>query len=259
MDIKLIVAAHKPYRMPEDPVYFPVHAGAEGQPDLGYVPDNSGDNISIKNSTYCELTALYWAWRNLRADYIGLVHYRRHFTASRSAGDKFDRIITGKQLEKVLDGSDIILPKPRHYFIETNYTQYAYSHHHEDLDTAKAIIKEKHPEFVKAFDNSMQKTSGHRFNMFIMKYDKFDAYCEWLFDILFELEKRLDISGYSPYDSRVFGFVGERLLDVWIEGAGYSYTELPYLLTENQNWIIKGFSFLKRSVYGRLTRGKPDR
>ena len=100
----------------------------------------------------------------------------------------------------------------------------------------------------------MKRTIGHRFNMFIMKRDKFDAYCAWLFDILFELEKRLDISQYSVYDARVFGFVAERLLDVWIETNGYDYQELPYVFMEKQNWLVKGTNFVKR----KLTRNKKE-
>ena len=80
MSIKIIVAAHKKYWMPTDPVYLPVHVGAEGKAPIGYMPDNTGDNISSKNPHFCELTGLYWAWKNLDADYLGLVHYRRYFT-----------------------------------------------------------------------------------------------------------------------------------------------------------------------------------
>ena len=79
-----------------------------------------------------------------------------------------------------------------------------------------------------------------------MKKDKFDAYCEWLFDILFELEKRLDISDYSDYDARVFGFVSERLIDPWIETNNVNYKEIPYVFMEEQNWFKKGGNFLKR-------------
>ena len=92
----------------------------------------------------------------------------------------------------------------------------------------------------------MKQTVGHRFNMFIMKHDKLDAYCTWLFDILFELERRLDISAYSKNDARVFGFVSERLLDIWVETNGLSYEELPYVFMEKQNWFQKGSNFLKR-------------
>jgi len=94
----------------------------------------------------------------------------------------------------------------------------------------------------------MKRTWGPRFNMFVMKREYFDAYCEWLFDILFELERRLDISSYSPYDARVFGFVSERLLDVWIETKDISYKELPCMFMENQNWLVKGGHFLLRKI-----------
>ena len=94
MNIKIIVATHKKYWMPSDGIYLPVHVGAEGkfddkgEPlDLGYTKDNTGDNISDKNKQFCELTGLYWAWKNLgEADYIGLAHYRRHFTVKGKKG-----------------------------------------------------------------------------------------------------------------------------------------------------------------------------
>ena len=80
IDIKVIVATHKKYRIPEDNIYLPLHVGREGKEDLGYRGDNEGNNISLKNDSYCEITALYWVWKNLNCDYIGLCHYRRYFT-----------------------------------------------------------------------------------------------------------------------------------------------------------------------------------
>lgn len=83
--VKIIVATHKKYEMPQDAMYLPLHVGAEGKTDqngnpldLGYQKDNTGENISNKNAAYCELTGLYWAWKNLDTDYTGLAHYRRH-------------------------------------------------------------------------------------------------------------------------------------------------------------------------------------
>lgn len=245
-NISIIVATHKKYWMPADDMYIPIHVGREGKNDLGYTGDNTGDNISAKNANYCELTGLYWAWKNLDADYLGLAHYRRHFTVSSAKGSKQERVLTKSQLKELLNKSDIILPNPRNYYIETNYSQYVHAHHAEDLDCTRQIIKEKYPKYLKAYDDSMKKTTGHRFNMFIMKKEKFDAYCEWLFDILFELENRLDISGYNQNDARVFGFVSERLLDVWIETNHYSYINQPYIFMEKQNWITKIINFVKR-------------
>ena len=96
----------------------------------------------------------------------------------------------------------------------------------------------------------MKRTSGHRFNMFIMKRELCDQYCAWLFDILFELEKRLDITDYNDNDRRVFGFVSERLLDVWLETNGIKYKDIPYIFLEKENWITKGAAFIKRKLEG---------
>lgn len=247
--ISIIVATHKQYWMPEDPLYVPLLVGAENNRiDWQGKKDNTGDNISVKNPNYCELTGLYWAWKNLDADYIGLVHYRRHFAGGRRWRKKNERIITRPEVSVLLQDSDILLPKPRHYWIETNFSQYVHAHHQEDLDLTRQIIRDRYPQYLPAFDRSMQKRSGHRFNMLIMKKELLDQYCAWLFDVLAELESVLDISAYSKNDRRVFGFVGERLLDVWLETGGYRYRNIPYVFLEDQNWLKKGFQFISRKM-----------
>lgn len=246
MDIKILVAAHKKYRMPDDSIYFPIHVGKEGKDlVLDYTGDNTGDHISQKNATFCELTGIYWAYKNLAADYVGLVHYRRHFTLQRK-GDKFASILNRQELEQLLQETSIILPKKRNYFIETNYSHYIHAHHREGLDMLGEIIKSDYKEYAAAYDTMMNRTSAHMFNMFIMRRDYFDEYCEWLFEILFQIEERLDISDYSVYEARVFGFLAERMLDIWLETKQLPYKELPVMFMESQNWLKKGGTFLKR-------------
>ena len=247
MNIKIIVATHKAYKMPTDPMYVPLQVGSEGKPSLGYKRDNVGDNISAKNANYCELTGLYWAWKHMDAEYLGLVHYRRYF----SKGHIRRHILQQSDVEKLLEKAEVILPKKRNYFIETTYNQYVHAHHEEDLLQTRAILAEKYPTYLLAFDKVMKRTSGHRFNMMIMKRDKLDAYCSWLFDVLGELENRLDISDYSPYDARVFGFVAERLLDIWVETNGIHYAETSFWYIEKQNWLKKGGAFLVRKMRGK--------
>ncbi len=247
MKIQIIVATHKTYKMPTDPMYVPLQVGSEGKPSLGYLKDNVGDNISAKNANYCELTGLYWAWKHMNTDYLGLVHYRRYF----SKGRWKKRILQQADVEKLLQQADVILPKKRNYFIETTYNQYIHAHHEQDLVKTREILAEQYPAYVTKYDEIMQRTSGHRFNMLLMKWDKLDAYCTWLFAILGELEKRLDISSYSAYDARVFGFVAERLLDVWIETNNVKYVEAPFWYIEKQNWLKKGGAFLKRKFTGK--------
>lgn len=240
MDIQVIIATHKSYPMPDDRAYLPLHVGASEHADIGFQRDDTGDNISGKNANYCELTGLYWAWRNLLdAETAGLVHYRRHFRGAHG-------IATGSELLAALGDKPCLLPKPRNYFIETTYSQYAHAHHAVDLDTTRAILAERHPDFLPAFDSVMRSTRGHRFNMFVMRRPLFDEYSAWLFDVLFELERRLDISSYSPYDARVFGFVAERLLDIYLLTRGIPFAELPVLNLESQHWPTKILRFLKR-------------
>ena len=105
--------------MPKDDIYFPIHVGREGKADLGYIGDNTGDNISAKNANYCELTGLYWAWKNLKCDYIGLCHYRRYFAGknlhTNNAEKKKAVILHRQDYEKLLREYDTILPVKRNY------------------------------------------------------------------------------------------------------------------------------------------------
>ena len=245
MNIKIIVCTHKAYQMPADPMYLPLQVGRALHDDLGYTGDHTGAQISAKNPNYCELTGLYWAWKNLDADYIGLCHYRRHFGGS-SSGDKWQRVLTSAQAQKLLTRTQVVLPKQRNYFIETNYSQYIHAHHQADLDTTRDILARRWADYLPAYDKVMASTKGHRFNMMIMRRDLLDQYCRWLFDVLFTLEEELDISGYSDYDARVFGFVSERLLDVWLEKNQIDYEEVPVVSMEAQNWLKKGAAFLMR-------------
>ena len=130
-NIKIIVATHKKYQMPEDELYLPLHVGCEGKENIGYIGDNTGDNISLKNSSFCELTGLYWAWKNLNADYIGLSHYRRHFTCCKNIPkkeeDKFRILLNKKQADELFENADIVLPKKRKYYIENLYDHYKHT------------------------------------------------------------------------------------------------------------------------------------
>ena len=257
MNIKILVATHKKYWMPNDKVYLPVQVGKEGKEDLGYIGDNTGDNISIKNPNYCELTAIYWAWKNLNVDYIGLVHYRRYFTNHnfRDCEKKKWDILTQTDFESILKDVDIIVPDKRKYYIETIRSHYNHSYYEKDLNETEQIIKEFYPKYEEAFIKVMNRTWAHMFNMFVMRKDYFDEYCKWLFTILFELENRIDISNYTTMEARVFGFISELLLDVWLETKQIKYKEVNVSFMENQNWLKKGGLFLKRKFFHRDKKG----
>ena len=253
-DLVILVATHKKYQMPEESIYLPLHVGREGKEDLGYLGDNTGDNISIKNPNYCELTGLYWAWKNLNCEYIGLCHYRRYFTNKKLIqrflykNNKFDLILKESEIKKLLNEYDIIVPTKRNYYIETVWSHYKNAHHIKDLEETKKIIEEKYPEYLDSFEKVMNGTKLHLYNMFIMKKGEFDQYCSWLFDILFDLEKRINIFDYNDYQKRVFGFISERLFNVWICSKRLRLKTLPVVNIEKIDWGKKIANFLLRKV-----------
>lgn len=244
----IAIAAHKPYQMPEDAIYLPIQVGKALHPDvaLSFVADDTGDNISILNSEFSELTAVYWLWKNVKAPYKGIVHYRRHFKSpSKRSSNRFAQIASSDDIEEALSKADIIVPKKRNYYIETIYSHYAHTFPGEQLDELRDVIAEINPEYLRAFDDLMKSKKAHMFNMFVMSEEKFDEYCAWLFPILLTLTKRINPQSYGDgFQARYPGRVSERLLDVWLNTKGYAYTELPVISPEPVNWPKKIASFL---------------
>ncbi len=217
-NIKIFTAFHKEFEFPENKdIFIPIHAGKElSDIKLGMLWDNTWDNISAKNPNYCELTVLYWAWKNYdlsNVDYVWLSHYRRYFDID-------------EDLENNISKYDIIMPKKEYLWMLTMpmsiYQNYCYSHLKEDIDICINKIKELYPEYLDSINILGKRpifyklNKAYFYNMFIMKSTLFKEYCEWLFKILFECEKEIKISWYS-YQARVFWFLWERLINVFIE------------------------------------------
>lgn len=163
----------------------------------------------------------------------------------------FDTVLSDVEIKELLKETDIILPKKRNYYIENLYDHYRHTMYIEPLDVTGEIIKEFYPEYYKEFEKLHKRTSAHMFNMFIMKRKDFDKYCEWLFDILGKLEKRVDSSKYDSFHARFYGRVSELLLDIWLETNNLKYKEVPVMSMEKVNWIKKGGSFLLAKFTGR--------
>ena len=249
--VKALVAVHKNYQMPNDPLYLPVFVGKAIHPNINHTfqGDNTGENISEKNPNYNELTALYWGWKNLDLDAMGLVHYRRYL--SLNTQKKLNTILSLKQAEQLLEQSDVILPKRRNYYIESNKSHYLHVHEHEPLEKLEAIIRSDYPDYTEAMEKVFNRTWAHMFNMFIMKKQPLDEYCQWLFEILDKVERQIDISSYTTYEKRVYGFLSELMLDIWLEThPEYQTREIKYVYMEKTNWLKKGGLFLKRKFLG---------
>ncbi|TDQ57887.1 uncharacterized protein DUF4422 [Mesocricetibacter intestinalis] len=248
-NIKVLIAIHKDYAFPKDDCYYPIQVGKTiSHLDLGILDDEQGNNISHKNNSFCELTALYWAWKNnffADSDYVGLVHYRRYFKGK-------ELVLKGKQIAgesellSMIKGFDCILPKKRNYYIETVYDHYKHAHYEHDLELTKQILEESYPDYLPAYHKLMSGKTLHLYNMFIMRTESVDKYCQWLFDILFELEKRVDIKNYDNYQKRVFGFIAERLFNIWLIHNQIKIKEIPVVSIESENLLLKGIGLIKR-------------
>lgn len=249
--VEIFVATHKEYEMPKDEMYTPIFVGSKGKESIAdYVRDDSGKNISEKNPYYCELTALYWAWKNSDAEFIGLAHYRRHFkgkegTEFRYENRRMSMILSERELKNNLKEDIVIVPKHRNYYIETLYSHYSHTHYEEHLIKTRQILEKLYPNYVVSYDKVMKQTHGYMFNMLIMSSDNLNYYCEWLFSILGELEKVVKYEKYDSFQARLFGRVSELLLNVWLEKNEINTLEIPWMSTEKVNIIRKGSSFLR--------------
>lgn len=253
MSCEIYVVSHKKTRMPDGDIYLPVQVGPAEENFQGFVRDNTGDNIASKNPNYCELTVQYWAWKNRNVDVKGIVHYRRLFSNGKkmlfaSPEKKFQNVLDEKTLGEIMKNHDVILPKKRNYFIETLWSHYIHSHKTEGLVALRDVIAEKYPDYLEKFDEVTSRTKAHMFNMIISKSPIFDEYSKWLFEVLGEVEKRVDISDYSSYEARIYGFLSELLMDVWIEKNNINYYELPVMFMEKQDIVKKLGIFIGRKL-----------
>jgi len=245
--IKILVAAHKNVHVPDNQLLQPIQVGAAlAETKLpGMLHDDEGQHISGKNKTYCELTAQYWAWKNLEADYYGFFHYRRYLDFSREypadakkaypaargrhaakrqvqpyceadsiRGDLSAYRLDERYMRRVIEKYDVITVLGE-WMNVTVYQQYCQFHEQKDLDRAIRILKEKYPRYAGACNLYMNSRYIYFCNMYIMKRDCFYAYMEWLFPILEEFEKGKDFSGCSERELRAPAFLAERLFGVY--------------------------------------------
>lgn len=200
--------------------------------------DDTGDNISSKNKNYCELTALYWLWKNSQDDFVGLEHYRRMFL-----NDNINEVglLSETEILSILKKYDIIVPTLFDNKTRTVYQHYLESHKKRDLDLTKNIINDRYPEYSESFNQFMNSRYEYGFNMMITRKDILNEYSKWLFDILFTLENKIDISEYDEYQQRIYGFLSERLFNVWIKYKKYNVKEnvVANILDSKDNILVK--------------------
>ena len=224
-DFAMYVVTHKatPHdgKLPEG--YKIIHAGKEGKDDLGYLGDDTGDHISFVNPYLCEITALYWIWRNTTHTVIGLSHYRRFFTESDDKKFSYDKILTKDAALRILESYDIIVHKLFiGIFIQSELVKNDCG---EDFRIAgEKILREHllrtHPDYLDAFEFVKNSRTFHPCNMFVTRRNVFEAYCKWLFsfflDATEELLRTTEIDKATGNVRRLFAYLSERLFNVWL-------------------------------------------
>ena len=219
MNCKVFICYHNDKPQVNSDVLFPLQAQI-----------STGDNIADRNKHFCELTAMYWMWKNVTSDVVGLFHYRRllnlynHVTRINTLNQVTKLGLTENRISKLMEKYDVILPvktpKSPKQSSPTIYQYYAEHHFQEDMDIALELIAKKYPMMNDvALKVLKEDKQNYIANMIIAKKDIFDEYSSWLFDILFELEKIIqkDVVKRDVYQQRAYGFLAERLLAVFFE------------------------------------------
>jgi hypothetical protein len=224
MSFKMYVAAHKASVFPEDLGYVPIQVGkALTDLDLGIQGDNTEDNISGKNHTFCEWTAIYWIMKNCSADFVGLSHYRRYF-ASKEKSVSFEGfdIAASDDFPELEGGIDLVVSEPFGFFNDLTKTQISVEEQYFgtaigfDLHLAREALRRLQPSYLNAFDFVMRNCQIIPFNMMVGKQAVFKECCRWMFPLLFMLEEWIPWQTYNEYQRRAIGFLAERLHTVWI-------------------------------------------
>lgn len=249
----IYVVGHKNFRLPvESTFYVPLMVGKQSAENTSeYLRDSDGTNIAERNPRYNELTGLYWVWKNSKASIVGICHYRRFFTtaygkAKNILTGRCDILLTDKQVVRVLKKYDVILHN-KTFTPEGNQNQLCIQKkdgaitrksklEKEILDIADAVFEQVYPQDVKIYKRVMSRRYAHLLNVMICRKELLDCYCEWLFPLLFSIEREIDRAFPQEPLERCMGLLGERLLDVWVEKEHLKVKECFTVNTERIDW-----------------------
>lgn len=249
--------------------YVPVWVGKNNKSGVqGFTGDDTGENISEKNKYFSELTGIYWVWKNTYSDIVGTCHYRRYFYAGKEPFQyrlkrwlyhpvflwrkrygliytkNYDfwktRLLSEEQIRELLGTCDAIMPVRR--ILRKSVREHYINHHNPaDLELLKKILNNHFPEYLDTFEKVLNGNRLFANNMFIMPWETFDRMMSWLFFVLFRFEEETDLEHYKGYQERIFGFLSERLITLWVTHNKINYTELPLIyfksMKQNRNYL----------------------
>lgn len=257
--IKILIAYKRNTKQLRSGVFVPIQTGAAigAERFEGMLHDDEGENISEKNESFCELTAIYWAWKNYEQvgnpDYIGFMHHRRHFIFNdrEYQKDKWGLVefadldeeymaacsLHDEAVQAAVEGYDALLPEKCNVGL-TVREQYEHYHRVEDFDLAMQILKQMQPEYAPLAAAYSKSKEAYYLLMGIYKREIFFRYCEWLFGLLSEIGERIDVSDYTAYQKRAYGFLAERLTGIFFlklaeEGKKLRHMRVAFLANED--------------------------
>ena len=208
---KIFIMTHKHFTPPDDPLYVPLHVGKNGE-DFNCLRDDCKDNIAERNIYYSELTGLYWVWKNIHeVSYVGTCHYRRYLISDTLP----EHILTDNEIRTYLKTYDLITTKR----LDLNYTYYdGFKENHKPyyLDETRKAMARVCPAYIETYDKLVHEKHTYFGNMLIATKEVYDAYASWLFSILFSMESHIQITETDAYHRRIFGFISEFLLYVYV-------------------------------------------
>lgn len=243
----ILVVTHKNVPLPEADCLKPIIVGKGDFEVPGALRDNTGNNISEKNPNYCELTALYWFWKNyLDYDNAGLCHYRRIFSTNRFSKDP-RYYLNSADIDRILKRYDIILPEKIYFPCSTlDFLCGRGPGRYEDMEKLRNVLLSKYPECIPAYDYYTAGNTGSYYNMFVTSKPVLERYCSFLFDILSEVEKITDLSSYTPVEARIYGYLSEILMNIWVMTEKLKVRHMP--VTENLDYVTGNYWHYKLST-----------
>lgn len=259
--IKILVAYHKPAKLLKSDIFVPIQVGRDVMIEKSkdgmltskdkewlqnnLIGDNTGDNISKLNRYFNEMSAIYWAWKNQgeleNPDFVGLMHYRRHFDFSESEhnqktwlpnstcykfakiDNKYLKLLDKKYIDNLTEKYDIICSKEydaknldqtlnncKERFVKAASSKAIW---YEKMEQA---IVELHPEYIEEMKELQNSTSHYLCNMFVMRKDLFNEYCKFTFDVLFKVYEEFKNTQTDVMETRAIGYLAEYLTSIYI-------------------------------------------
>lgn len=231
IDAKIYVVTHMDYNVKCDSLYEPICVG-DIYINNAFLSEHSGDNISYLNSKINECTAMYWIWKNTKTEYVGVNHYRRYFYNNEIKN--IENYLDIYQLQNIFQEYDLIVSNIIRTEIYSNLDIIQKSIDNRAFEIGKNLMRKeiikKQPQYIHAYDEVMNGHKGIMLNMFVMKREIYNEYCEWLFSFLIGVAEEIDVDSYDNYSKRVIGFFAERMLTVWLLMHNFRIKELPVML-----------------------------